>query len=84
MKKAKIVLTAIAVFAVVGGALAFKAKKGTENFCVLIGTAAAGACTDEFFDSQRAGSISYWTTTSDGNDCTLKTCNQTRIHLQAE
>lgn len=31
MKKAKVILTAITVFAVVGGALAFKAK--SANFC---------------------------------------------------
>ena len=35
MKKAKIMLTAITVLAVVGGALAFKAKTfGTQKYCI--------------------------------------------------
>lgn len=32
MKKAKIVLSAVALFAVVGGALAFKANRGLSTF----------------------------------------------------
>jgi hypothetical protein len=44
MKKVKIMLTAITVFAVVGGALAFKAVKfNTSIFCTT--QAAPGACT---------------------------------------
>jgi hypothetical protein len=43
MKKAKIILTAIGVFALVGGALAFKANRGGALFCATA-PAAAGAC----------------------------------------
>lgn len=43
MKKARIMLTAIAVFAVVGGALAFKAKTFTARFLYV--PAANGQCT---------------------------------------
>lgn len=46
MKKVKIMLTAITVMAVVGGALAFKAVKfNTSVFCT--SQAAPGACTIE-------------------------------------
>jgi hypothetical protein len=42
MKKAKVMLTAIAVMAVVGGALAFKAKKfGSTIYCT---DSATGVC----------------------------------------
>ena len=36
MKKIKIMLAAIAVLAVVGGALAFKAKKGKVVYCTTV------------------------------------------------
>jgi hypothetical protein len=49
MKKVKIMLTAITVMAIVGGALAFKAAKfGTAIFCTT--QAAPNACTIPAFD----------------------------------
>ena len=38
MKKAKVMLTAIAVLTIVGGSLAFKAKKGETTSCVFTRT----------------------------------------------
>ena len=43
MKKAKILLTAIGIFAIVGGALAFKANRGARIFCATT-TGTAGQC----------------------------------------
>ena len=43
MKKAKILLTAIGIFAIVGGALAFKAKRDAQIFCSTT-SAVAGLC----------------------------------------
>ena len=43
MKKAKILLTAIGIFAIVGGALAFKANRGAVVFCST-GMGVAGRC----------------------------------------
>jgi hypothetical protein len=49
MKKVKIMLTALAVFAVVGGALAFKAKTfGQSVFCT---TQQGQACTSEVLNA---------------------------------
>jgi hypothetical protein len=50
MKKIKIMLTAVVVFAVVGGALAFKAKKVSGTFYTVLSS--NGKCTvptDEIF-----------------------------------
>ena len=43
MKKAKILLTAIGIFAIVGGALAFKAKRDAFVFCST-GPGSPGLC----------------------------------------
>jgi hypothetical protein len=54
MKKAKIMLLSVGVVAVVGGALAFKAKKfNGEYFCAAVSTAKAGSalCTDNQNDA---------------------------------
>jgi hypothetical protein len=48
MKKAKIILTAITVFALVGGALAFKASKfGAKVYCT---TSPNGSCSFTLFN----------------------------------
>jgi hypothetical protein len=46
MKRAKIVLTAVALFAVVGGALAFKATRSLRTLYI---TNAQGQCKSTFF-----------------------------------
>ena len=43
MKKAKILLTTIGIFAIVGGALAFEAKRNAKIFCSTT-TGIAGQC----------------------------------------
>ncbi len=48
MKRAKVILTAVAVFAVVGGALAFKATRTAQ---ALYTTNPAGQCKVTFFTS---------------------------------
>ena len=77
MKKAKIMLSAIAVFAVVGGALAFKAK---NNHSLFLGSA-AGECTVEktsvTFTSTEAQAATYgsafYTIDGDQPNCSVKT-----------
>lgn len=61
MKKAKIMLTAIAVLAVVGGALAFKAKSAANVYCK---NTAGTTCTKALYQTTQ---ISAVTTT---NPCT--------------
>jgi len=78
MKKVKVMLTAITVFAVVGGALAFKAQKfHTKLYCTT--QAAVGACTIETpgfsivqVDPNDNGELSTCTTTNvnpNSQDC---------------
>lgn len=65
MKKAKVLLTALTVFAVVGGALAFKANTMNGNLSC---TTIQGAACDATYTVTQApfGTIGY---------CTLKTAN---------
>ncbi|OQP67792.1 hypothetical protein [Niastella populi] len=81
MKKAKIMLTVIAVLAVVGGALAFKAnKKFNTNYCILTTAGSAGTCTGEILGYRLATAIDqnkvtyYYTTKNQGDVCTQKNC----------
>ena len=53
MKKAKITLTAIAVFAVIGGALAFKAR----NLNTFYSTAPNGQCSATFRTTYITGEV---------------------------
>lgn len=73
MKKAKIMLTAITVLAVVGGALAFKAKKFTERrfYCT---TTTNAACT-------LANSISSFSTFTNAVVPLTTTYCSTQIHI---
>jgi len=82
MKRAKVMLTAIAVLAVVGGALAFKANnKFNKTYCVLTtdGTT-GGSCTSEianskFFVAPASNQVTwYYTTKLAGDACTAKQC----------
>jgi hypothetical protein len=52
MKKAKVMLMSIAVLAIVGGALAFKAKTyGIEDYCFTTTTAAGALCVSSALQS---------------------------------
>ena len=76
MKKAKVILTSIAVLAVVGGALAFKANtKFTENYCT--GTVSGGSCTTQSFGyrvNTGGTASSYYVKLLSGNSCSGQTC----------
>ena len=54
MRKAKLILSGVALFAVVGGAFAFKATRGAQSFCRVAGS--PGACTTTIND------ITFFTT----------------------
>jgi hypothetical protein len=76
MKRAKIMLVAIAVLATVGGALAFKAQKfGSTKYCYTITDdpkTGTGACPEFTADSKitAIGAIDIWYTTTTGNSQT--------------
>jgi len=83
MKKAKLLLTIIAVLAVVGGALAFRAnQKFTRTFCILTTDAPPGddRCTNQidnskFFAAGGTNPITYsYTTKNIGDICNQKHC----------
>lgn len=63
MKKAKVILSAIAVLAVVGGALAFKAK--SQNYCLFTKTGefALSCPSRAVIETTEAGSAVKWATT---------------------
>lgn len=78
MKKAKILLTAMVVIAVVSGAMAFKAKKLGINLFVTDGT--PGSCTKEvnlltFDNSNATSTFTDYATASDG-PCAITTYYQ--------
>lgn len=76
MKKVRIMLTAIAILAVVGGALAFKAGTNPNTrYCYKTGTA-VGTCTTTApvdFTANSGSGIRY-TTTSNVSNCTTLNC----------
>ena len=81
MKKAKIMLVAIAAIAVVGGALAFKARTtGAFRVCTVTSTAGSGAFATSTIDNAEVGLAGgrptfFYTTTDDFNqDCQDLTC----------
>jgi len=80
MKRAKVMLTGIAILAVVGGALAFKAKN--SDFCVLESSGGTGTCTASFHGkiTTATGATSYYTAAI-ATDCTTQTCNGTAVKL---
>jgi len=65
MKKIKIMLTAIAVVGVVGGALAFKAHKAGGGLFCSTSSGTAGTCNTEYI-ADSGGSAKYCTTVSGG------------------
>jgi hypothetical protein len=65
MKKVKIMLLSLALFAVVGGALAFKAKIGNFNWCV----------TNAYSDlGGPGGAVRYYCAFLNGANVTTTTC----------
>lgn len=75
MKKVKVMLTAITVLAVVGGALAFKASKFTAAFCTKSGST-AGQCTsyvENSIEAQSGGILAWTSATVDTQNCTKST-----------
>jgi hypothetical protein len=79
MKKVKIALAAIAVFAVVSGSLAFKAKSAFTYFTST--SSGTGNCSTiaHKFDSGSGTDPFYFTSTTSGGDC-----NGTSVQLHAE
>jgi hypothetical protein len=76
MKRAKIMLMAIAVLTTVGGALAFKAQKlGNTSYCFLTTAQqpADGACTNFIADKSarpmNTGEATIFYTTTTGTSC---------------
>ena len=70
MKKVKVMLSAIAVLAIVGGALAFKAKSMSGQILCYRVDAASTTCNlvgDQ--STTEAGADIYWTTVNNINEC---------------
>jgi hypothetical protein len=85
MKKAKIFLSAIAVFAVVGGALAFKAKTFSDQFCTRAENN-AGVCEAAYIgqiDPVKGNAI-YYTTTDNPSGCAQAQCTSTTLLTNVE
>jgi len=79
MKRAKIMLTAVAVLAVVGGALAFKANtKFTKTYCILttVNNPSGGTCTGQFVNSKTSttGSRYWYIEKPTGQNCNTQSC----------
>lgn len=79
MKKARIMLIAIAILATVGGGLAFKVKKvGDDKYCYLITNLQppVGGCTSTAENKVIASPVGggYYTTTTDLNKCNAIAC----------
>jgi hypothetical protein len=79
MKKAKLMLSMIAVITVVGGALAFKANsKFSQNYC--LGVAAPDGICSTFAGAKKQSqntnnALSYYTLTSTSSCATDQLCN---------
>ncbi|MEP7377774.1 MAG: hypothetical protein ABI675_30520 [Chitinophagaceae bacterium] len=87
MKRAKIMLMTIAVFAIVGTALAFKvAKKGTTTYCYLKTKSQPpqGGCTGEInLATAAAGITEYFWTKKTAPNCSQLACpNQAEEFIQ--
>ncbi|GAA0556415.1 hypothetical protein [Chitinophaga japonensis] len=73
MKRAKIALTAIVMFAVVGGALAFKSYRGITTYYRLTADG-TGECTltNVNFGPVPSPAGTVYATTIEGVDCTMR------------
>ena len=76
MKKAKIMLTAVAVLAVVGTGLAFKVKKFNTDFCTRAFSSGSGTCQGTLHGKiDAATGTEFFYTISDGTHaCTAQNC----------
>ncbi|WP_081146145.1 hypothetical protein [Niastella vici] len=75
MKKAKLMLTGIAILAIVGGALAFKAKSAfSTQFCT---STTSGTCVSSFQNGKTAtsGTRTYYVVTDDPTACASAALN---------
>jgi hypothetical protein len=81
MKKAKIMLMSTVVLAVVGGALAFKAKAVDKTFCIQPEVTPVNAqsttlpefCNEPIAESKIDGSALFYATTAPDPECALVT-----------
>ena len=71
MKKVKVLLTAITIFAVVGGALAFKANRSGTYFCRPFSQGSGTCPTAHKFKIDASGTSMYCT--NSGTNCNLLT-----------
>jgi hypothetical protein len=78
MKQAKFALTAVAVLAVVGGALAFKANRTAKNFFKYTTSVVNGQVTG-ICDANQSTLISYQTVAAGGVITTLSTAPATSV-----
>jgi hypothetical protein len=82
MKKAKVIIMVIAVFAIVGGALAFKARiLGNTDYCFAITNVQPGFAECTYQVMQRSARprlpgepVVYYTTTDDTDWCFFADC----------
>jgi hypothetical protein len=77
MKKIRVMLTAIGIMAVVGGALALKAKTYSQLFCTRRCVDGPGICQGSYIGRitpPGMGACYYTTPTNDGNRCTMAQC----------
>lgn len=86
MKKAKIFLSAIAVFAIVGGALAFKAKTFGLPFCTKVIAGGPGTCQASFIGKVDPNKVTsfYYTPTENPAACGQVDCPTTTYLTEVE
>lgn len=75
MKNVRLFLSAFAVLAIVGSALAFKAKPYNTVFCVKLHSGGTGVCTGQLTGRQINGAANYYGFVKQPNDiCTQLQC----------
>ena len=86
MKKVKLMVTGIAVLAIVGGALAFKAKTYGQAFCTAPETQTDDACQGSFIGKLgSSGTVYKYTTTTNVNNCAnIASCTNTTTLTSVE
>jgi uncharacterized membrane protein YeiH len=73
MKRAKLLLSAIAIFAVAGAALAFKANRGAVIFCSTTTVAQGGVQKDNFTITPVAPGVLSYCTVDEGTPIAKRT-----------
>jgi hypothetical protein len=82
MKKAKLVLVAIAVFGIAGGVMAFRAQKISEDLFCKATSSGSSACNGTLYDAGTGNN--YTITTSGGFTAFCTTENTLACNVQAE